>query len=310
VETHRIKYFLAIAEEGSINRAAAVLGIAQPALSRQVRLLEDELGVQLFRRTARGVHLTEEGENLRAATAAPLRQLELAMRYAGSPLARVERGLHVGLPQTVAPVLAVPLVNALGVAFPKVTFSLHVASTDELFKGLLRGSIDIAVTSQPSDDRLFYEEFLLEDLVVVGPVTSELRADSPVPFGELVALPLVLPASRTGVRAAVENAALRLKFTFLSRIETDSLQVIKALVGSGHGFSVMPLSACADEIETKRLRYAPLCEPTLSVPLGATVGSATELPRGVTQRASEIFRDEVARLVRTRTWPGASTRSS
>ena len=91
MDTHRLKYFLRIAEEGSITRAAGLLGIAQPALSRQLQLLEDDLGVALFRRTRRGVELTEAGERLRASTAGPLRQLELAVHYAGSPLARLER---------------------------------------------------------------------------------------------------------------------------------------------------------------------------------------------------------------------------
>ena len=71
MDTHRLKYFLRIAEEGSITRAAALTGIAQPALSRQLQLLEEDLGVTLFRRTRRGVELTEAGERLRSATAGP-----------------------------------------------------------------------------------------------------------------------------------------------------------------------------------------------------------------------------------------------
>jgi len=90
VDTHRLKYFLRVAEEGSITRAAKLLGIAQPALSRQVQLLEEDLGISLFTRNRRGVELTEEGERLRASTAAPLRQLELAVQYVSSPLARLE----------------------------------------------------------------------------------------------------------------------------------------------------------------------------------------------------------------------------
>src|SRR5215213_7880271 len=102
MDTHRLKYFLRIADEGSITRAAGVLGIAQPALSRQVRLLEEDLGVTLFRRTRRGVELTEEGERLRASTAGPLRLLDIAVQYAGSPVARLERGMRLGMPETAA----------------------------------------------------------------------------------------------------------------------------------------------------------------------------------------------------------------
>ena len=119
MDTHRLKYFLRIAEEGSITRAAKVLGIAQPALSRQIRLLEEDLGITLFARTRRGVHLTEEGERLRSSTAAPLRQLKLAVLYAGSPLARIERGLLFGMVPTAAGVLAAPLLASLGDGIPQ-----------------------------------------------------------------------------------------------------------------------------------------------------------------------------------------------
>jgi DNA-binding transcriptional LysR family regulator len=310
VETHRIRYFLSIAEEGSINRAASVLGVAQPALSRQVRLLEEELGVSLFNRTPRGVQLTEEGERLRAATAAPLRQLELAMRYAGSPLARIERGMHLGLVPTAAPMLAVPLLDTLRAAFPEVVISVSVASADDLFKAMLRGSLDMAVTPHPSDDRFFFGEILDEELMVVGPASAGLRVDTPISFEELTTHSLVLPASRTGIRASIENTALRLKYTVQSRVETDSVAAMIDLIVGGHGYGILPLSACAREVERQQLSYAPLCDPVLTHTLGGTVASKTELPRGVTQRVSEIVRDEASRLIRARLWPARLAASS
>src|SRR5262245_3139345 len=119
MDTHRLEYFLRIADEGSITRAAGSLGIAQPALSRQLRLLEEDLGVTLCHRTRNGVLLTEEGQHLRDSTAVPLRQLERAVKYAGSPLARLERGMVLGIPETTAEVLAAPLVSRLTTVFPQ-----------------------------------------------------------------------------------------------------------------------------------------------------------------------------------------------
>src|ERR1700742_3018614 len=145
MDTHRLKYFLRVAEEGSITRAAKVLGIAQPALSRQVQLLEEDLGVTLFRRNRRGVELTEEGERLRASTAAPLRQLELAVQYAGSPLARLKRGMRLGMTETAAGILAAPVIATLTTMFPQVSFSVSVGSTDQLVKELLNGAVDVAL---------------------------------------------------------------------------------------------------------------------------------------------------------------------
>lgn len=302
MDSRRLTYFLTIAEEGSINRAATVLGIAQPALSRQVRLLEEELGVTLLHRTARGVQLTDDGERLRAATAAPLRQLELAMRYAGSPLARIERGLHLGLITTASDLLTTPLLDTLTTAFPKVMFRITVAGPDDLAKELLRGTIDIAITVPPADDRLFFGNLLSEELVVVAAADSGLRPDVPVTFEQLVAHDLVLPASRAGIRASIENTALRLKHTVISRIGTDSLAATLTLVGDGHGWAVLPRSACRSELESQRLRWAPLVEPALDQRLAIAVTASTELPRGFTQKVTEVLHDEAARLVRSGTW--------
>lgn len=303
MDTHRLKYFLRIAEEGSITRAASVLGIAQPALSRQMRLLEDDLGVTLFRRTRRGVQLTDEGERLRASTAAPLRQLELAVQYAGSPMARLERGLLIGLPPSTACVLTAPLMASLGTAFPRVSFQVTVANTDSLLEGMLKGAIDIALINPVPDDRVFYRDLLVEDLVAVGGAASELSPDRPMTFTELAALPLVLPSTPTGIGNTVENTALRLRVNLQSRFSTDSLEVSKQIVAAGLAFGVLPLSAFSAEVEAGRLRYAPLCEPALTHQLGVAATSQLDLPREFAAKIGDVIREEVARLTKSGAWP-------
>src|SRR6202000_3304990 len=99
---------------------------------------------------------------LRSRPAAPRRQLELPVRYAGSPLARIERGLLFGMVPTAAGVLAAPLVASLGAAFPNVHFHVAVAETDDLVQRLLKGAIDLAVINPVSDDRLFYRQLVIE----------------------------------------------------------------------------------------------------------------------------------------------------
>src|ERR1700740_1285114 len=117
MDIRRLQFFLRIADEGSMNRAARVLGIAQPALSRQMRLLEEALGVTLFTRTSRGMELTEAGEQLRGSMTGPLRHLELAMQNVGSPFAQLEGGVILGMPQTTACVLARPLLARVAAVF-------------------------------------------------------------------------------------------------------------------------------------------------------------------------------------------------
>ncbi|OMB97947.1 LysR family transcriptional regulator [Mycobacterium colombiense] len=303
MDTHRLKYFLRIAEEGSITRAAAVLGIAQPALSRQIRLLEEDLGITLFERTRRGVHLTEEGERLRSSTAAPLRQLELAVRYAGSPLARIERGLLFGMVAATAGVLTAPLAASLGAAFPNVHFHFAVADTDDLVQRLLKGAIDLAVINPVSDDRLFFRHLVIEDLMLLGGPASGLSPADPIRFADLAKLPLIMPSAQTGIRNTLENTALRLKVALTARFSTDSVEVTKHLVETELGYAVLPLAACGAEVEAGRLRCTSICQPEINHQLGVAASSALELPREFATKIGIVLREEVARLTKSGFWP-------
>lgn len=301
MDTHRLKYFQRIAEEGSITRAAKLLGIAQPALSRQLQLLEDDLGVELFRRTRRGVELTEAGERLRASTAAPLRQLDLAVKYAASPLARLKRNMLLGLPETAVDVLAAPLIGSLSAAFPNAVFSVTAGSTDQLVDAMLKGAVDVALINPVPDDRVFYRALLEEELLIVGGPESPLQADSAVRFEELAAWPLVIPRSPTGIGAVLENAALRTKVKISYRTSTDSLSVAKTLMAAGTAYGVFPLSACLHEISAGRLLCAP-CNPVLKHQLGVAATTRLELPREFTAKIGEVLREETAELIRSGRW--------
>lgn len=303
MDTHRLKYFQRIADEGSITRAALLLGIAQPALSRQLQLLEEDLGVALFRRTRRGVELTEAGERLRASTAGPLRQLELAVRYVGSPLARLGRNMLIGLHDTTVELLTAPLIKRLSTAFPNVVFSLTAGSTDDLVDAMLKGGVDIALINPVPDERVFYRDMLAENLVLVGGPDSDLDAARAVTFTDVVALPLVIPRSPSGIGTILENAALRTKVNISYRISTDSLCAAKSLIESGVVYGVLPLSACRREVDDAKLRAAPICDPLLTQHLGLAATTQLDLPRDFVVEAGNTFREEVAALINTGHWP-------
>ncbi|MBB3750076.1 DNA-binding transcriptional LysR family regulator [Mycolicibacterium sp. BK634] len=302
MDTHRLKYFLRIAEEGSITRAAGVLGIAQPALSRQLQLLEDDLGIALFRRTRRGVELTEAGERLRASTAGPLRQLELAVQYAGSPVARLSRNMLLGLLETSVDVLTAPLLGSLAAVFPDATFSVATGSTEQLVEAMLKGVVDVAVINPVPDDRVFYRELLAEDLVLVGGPETNLDPAQPLRFVDAVSLPLVIPRSSAGIGTLLQNAALRAKVTVDHRTTTDSVSAMKGLVEAGLVYAMLPPSACRREIDQGRMRFAPIVEPTLTQRLGVAATAQLDLPREVMVKVGTTIRDEVAALIKSGRW--------
>lgn len=287
-----------------MGRAASVLGIAQPALTRQVRLLEEALGVPLFIRTQRGMQLTEDGEQLRAAIKKPMREIELALQNVGAPSAPIEGVVVLGMPSATACILAKPLLERINLAFPRVKFRVVDGQSGQLIEGLLRGEIDLALVHGPlPDDRLFDRDVLSEDLVLVGGPGSQLSADSPVDFRELSEHALVLPSHHHGVRAVLEKAALRLNAPLEILFEIDSLQLAKELVEADVAYSVMPFSAFSREHAAGRLRYAPIRNPVLTQTLVFAVRQHLVLPRNFVRELGALVGREASRLVEAGVWP-------
>jgi LysR family nitrogen assimilation transcriptional regulator len=262
MDFRRIRYFLQVADEGSLTRAAEVLGIAQPALSRQMRLLEEALAVRLFVRTPRGMQLTEDGEQLRAAVIGPMKQVEVALHNVGSRFAPISGGIVLGMPETTACVLAPSLLRALHTAFPLVNVAVVAHDSHRLVSEMLTGDVDIALIHGPTpDERLFDSELLSEDLVLVGGRASGLSTDRPVRFADIASLPLTLPRSQPGLRSSVEKIARQMQIKIDVRFEADSLMVRKDLIASDLAYGLLPVSAIRGELASGTLRYAPLRDP-------------------------------------------------
>ena len=146
----RLQYFVAVAEAGSLSRAAAALSMSQPALSRQVLLLEEELGQRMFDRTGRGVVLTPSGEALLAHARAVFARWEEAradmLDRQRSPRGRVT----VGLPPRVAHVLTADLVQQFLARFPEASITVEEELSVRLRESLVAGRVDLAVLFDPS----------------------------------------------------------------------------------------------------------------------------------------------------------------
>jgi DNA-binding transcriptional LysR family regulator len=264
MEVRRISYFVRIAEDGSLTKAAGVLRIAQPALSRQIRLLEEELGVCLFNRTARGMQLTEEGEYLRAAAAGPLRALELALQNVRSFSARIEGNFAIGMPSSIGDVLARSLALRMDTDYPNIKLRIMEGISGSLIDWLNRGIIDFALTEEtPRDDRLTTLELLSERLVLVGSTGTSLDPNRGMTFRKAAELPLILPTHHLGIRGLFNDAVSKLRIGTDIRFEADSCRLIKDLVAGGMGYTILPLTYFRDEYRQGSLRYCPIVTPKL-----------------------------------------------
>lgn len=271
MELRRLSYFIRIAEDGSLTRASGVLRIAQPALSRQIRMLEEELGVSLFSRTARGMQLTEEGEQLRASITGPLRELDLALQNIRTFSSRIEGDFTIGLPPNVADLLAKPLVLRMDADLPNIRLRVVEGPSGSLVDWLNRGIVDFAVLEAASrDDRLSDRALKTESLMLTGAGGTLLSPDAPMAFGKVAQLPLILPSHHFGIRSVVNAAAAKVRATLNIRFEADVARLAKELVAEGIGYAILPLSYFRAEVDAGTLRYCPIADAELPLTLFLT----------------------------------------
>ena len=267
METRRLKYFARIADDGSLMKAAGVLRIAQPALSRQLRLLEEELGVQLFQRTSRGMQLTEHGERLRAAIAGPLRELELALQSIRSTSLRVEGHVTIGMPSGIGDALARSMVLRLDAELPNVRLRVVEGINGSLIDWLIRGVVDFALLEEAaSDERVSNRELRREPLVLVGPASSSLSSRRAVPFRDVARLPLIVPSHHMGIRGALDAAARKVRRNLNIRFEVDSVPLARDLVERDMGYAVLPHAYFSGLLAEGRCKQAPINGPALWLP--------------------------------------------
>lgn len=266
MEIRRLSYFVRIAEDGSLTRAAGMVRVAQSALSRQMRLLEEELGVTLFERTARGMRLTSDGDRLHVSVAAPLRELELAIQGIRSGTTRRAAHLSLGLPPSIAELMGRSLALQLRSAFPDICFRLVEGPTGGLGDWLGRGMIDFAVLEEVSRNDLLIEQKLLSlPFMLVGPPGIEVPFGSSVGIEEALALPLIVPSHHLGIRAVINDAAQRSGLRLNIQMEADSTRLIKELVQSDIGYALLPDRYVFEAVAAGQLRGWLLSEAGLEL---------------------------------------------
>ncbi|QLD50684.1 LysR family transcriptional regulator [Paraburkholderia fungorum] len=250
MDIRQIRTFLAIADTGSATRAAELLHIVQPAVSRQLKLLEDDVGAPLFERDRRGMQLTEAGQILLDRARRALRELESAQQEIRPTPGLVSGTVSLGLLPSSCELLTGPLVGALQRAFPQIRVSLSVGYTDHLLGWLESGEIDAALLYDPAaSPALDVKPLVEESLSLVGLASIGLSDDYPVTVAALGEAPLVLPSAPHRLRSLVEHACAAAGVGITFAAGTNALSVQKALVAQGYGATVMPRVAVQQEIE-------------------------------------------------------------
>ena len=245
MELRHLRYFVMAAEERNISRAAARLNISQPAVSRQIRDLEEELGVSLFERSSSGLRLTGAGETALAHAQDLLRRasdLEVAMRAFKAP---AERTLQVGFIATALSGFLAAALRTFNQRHGDVGVQIREMSPQEQEKALREGEIDIALlgTACPQLAEEFRVEPIQETpLAIVLPDDHLLALRDSIDLSELEGEPFVSLHERhfPGRPAMLAEIGKRAGFVADVRLKADGLQELLGLVAGGSGVGVLP----------------------------------------------------------------------
>lgn len=299
MDLKQIEYFVHVAELGSFTKAATLLSIAQPALSRQVRSLEVELEQTLLYRNGRGVSPTEAGKRLLAHGRGILQQVERARQEVedvrGAPVGRVV----VGAPPTVARMLAVPLVAEFRTRFPRATLGIVDGLTTYVTEWLLMGRVDIAVLHNPvALPALTLSPLMKEQLCLISPARrGKPPSHAPVRMRDLPDFPLILPGRPHAFRMQVDTQLSNLGLSANVALEIDGVPAMLDLVHQGYGHAVLPANRVRADDRRRAFVARPIVEPKLVSTLVLAI-SAQRPTTPLAQQTLDLLASFVPRTLR------------
>ncbi|MGI9383896.1 MAG: LysR family transcriptional regulator [Methyloligellaceae bacterium] len=264
-----LRYFLTIAQFGSITRAAIYLSVAQPALSRQIRKLETDLGVQLLHRSARGVLLTEAGKRLAARAGGILSQIDRVRAETQSCGDNPAGPVSVALMPAVGSMIAPDLVRSVREQFPEVRLTLSEGLTSFIGEGLISEGVDLGLFHAEKNDPAFaITPLLTEPMFLVGPgmdcETGGTSSKRGITLAELASYPLLLPSRPNALRLMIDRLASAQQVQLDIREDVDSSSIIKRLVGAGLGYTIQCYSYVHEEVSRGDLSVRRLTDAGLS----------------------------------------------
>lgn len=257
MDLKQLECLVRVVEAGSFTKAALVLQLSQPVVSRYVRQLEVELSEHLLLRNGRGVVPTEAGKRLVEHGQGILRQVQVArhelQENRGSPTGRVV----VGLPPTIGRAITVGLVKCFHQAYPKAMLSVVEALTASIEEALLLGRLDVALLYNPAPSpQLRYERIWSEELFMIGTDLPNRPFPDAIPVADVPTYPLVLPAPPHVVRHLLEARCLQLGLAIHIVAEVSAVESQLELAEQGVGYAVLPRNALRGRQGPTRLKAA------------------------------------------------------
>ncbi len=304
MDIKRLEYFLAVAEHGSFSRAASVIGVAQPALGRQVQRLEQSCGVKLFYRHGRGVSLTPDGEIFSERIRPLLRELSQATQGLGGSERPLSGTVTIGMTPTVMSLTGLPLIKRLRAVAPGVTLNFLTGYSGYVHEWLLDGRLDIAIVHDARrsqhiavDHLATARLFLVSQPEAAGRLALDAdMQDGAIGFDRLARLPLALPSRAHGLRRTIEQAAGKRRVELDVVFELDALMLMKAVTLEGLAHTILAMPAVVHDVMAGTLQARPIVAPDLETRLMLAMSlnrPLTQVARAVVAQLRSVLQHEV-----------------
>ncbi|MCE2747922.1 MAG: LysR family transcriptional regulator [Rhodobacter sp.] len=296
VDMRRLRYFVAVCDHGGFSRAAQATGIAQPALTRQIQTLEQELGHALFARNGRNAVPTEVGTFLLRHARTHLDGLDEVIHRLRRAYDATPDPVTLGVCPTIAPMFLVPLQEALQSCAPGL--SVIEAYSGDLRTLMQAGRIDLSLSYFPSDATGLHARRLLTERLVLATPRTDCRG--PLPLADLRDFRLILPTRVHQLRRIIDDAAARRGITLLPAVELDSLASVKQLLSDARGgfATILPHRSVAAEAAAGELTLCALSDPLMvrDIALIQPAAPPRPLPEGLTamiEAQADLLRSEM-----------------
>lgn len=258
----QLEYVEALAETTHFGRAAAMVGVTQPALSAQISELEERLGCRLFDRSGRSVRLTEQGEELAPLIGQALASLRKVEEAARRGRAAMEGRFRLGIIPTISPYLFPKLLPELRLRFPALAIELREMTTAALLDETAAGRLDGVVAALPIDDARFEVEELFQDRFFLAvPAGDPGFVAPPVLAGSPVLEQLLLLEEGHCMREQALEVCGRARPAAIANYGATSLTTLLHMVAHGQGVTLIPEMACEAGAAVPELRIVPFAEP-------------------------------------------------
>ena len=300
-----LRYFVCVAEARSFSRAAELLYVAQPALSRAVRKLEDELAVPLFVRTPAGVELTEPGALLFQRAQTLLRQLAQAADDVRAQRASVSGTVTLGVQPVIGEILVPTLIRRCATEQPNLRIKVVEGFSSAIYDRLVNQELALALLHSPvAHASLAIEPLIVEPMYLIGPGRRKHGLPPASAKLDLDGLPMILPGPEHRLRLALERALALRGARPGPSIDVEGLATNKALVAAGLGYTLFLYGAVVHDVAAGRLSATPLRDLPIDWTLSLLYRSERRDLRSVAV-VRDLVRAEVRRLVDAGDWPGA-----